>query len=126
MAPASKATKPCLGANSPKLVLGATPNAAPELPTLAPNIMSFHPDKTYLSMTPAEIAAAKKLTAEESRALANLFRAVRRLPLGLTVEVDEEGMVVRKQVTYGAYLNVGQLRRKTLKNGRKAPKTDDF
>ncbi len=57
-----------------------------------------------------------KMTAKESRAVADLLIALRRLPRGLTLEIVDEGAVVRKQTpSYSA--NVALLARKSLYGG---------
>jgi hypothetical protein len=81
--------------------------------------MAIITDRTWASMSDAEVQQAAKLTARESRAVARLIAAVRCLPRGLTVEVDDEGLIVRKQITRGYFHNVGRLKRRTLRDGVK-------
>lgn len=74
-------------------------------------------DRTWVMMTQDEIEKAAKLKAKESRAVAALLRAARSLPRGITVEVDDDGMIVRKQITREYFHNVATLKRRTLRNG---------
>jgi hypothetical protein len=82
-------------------------------------------DRTWASMSDAEIEQAAKLYAKEQRAVTALLRAARSLPRGITVEVDEDGMTIRKQITKGYFHNVATLKRRTLRDGVKF-KEDDF
>lgn len=72
-------------------------------------------------MTDAEIEQAAKLNAKEQRAINALLRAARSLPRGITVEVDEDGMIIRKQITAGYFHSVAKLNRRTLRDGVKFP-----
>jgi hypothetical protein len=75
-------------------------------------------------MSAAEVEKAAKLTAKEQRAVTAIINAARRLPRGITIDVDDEGMIVRKQITKGYFHNVGQLKRRTLRDGVKFKEDD--
>ena len=66
-------------------------------------------------LTDAEIKAEAKLTAKESRAITALTQAARRLPKGIVLDVNEEGLVIRKLITPGYAHCVTTLKRKSLK-----------
>jgi hypothetical protein len=71
-------------------------------------------NKTWAELTQAEVDAEAKLTAKESRAVSSLVRAVRRLPSGFCLSVDDEGFSVQKRITKGFAMGVAAVKRKTL------------
>jgi hypothetical protein len=65
----------------------------------------------------AAIDTDVKLTAKERRAVADLTRALRRLPRGIHVRVTREGAIVMKTVSKGYAGNIALLPRRTLHFG---------
>ncbi len=58
-----------------------------------------------------------KMTTKETCAVRDLMHALRRLPRGLQLDINEEGAVVRKRVRPGYAGNVALLARKSLYGG---------
>lgn len=71
-------------------------------------------NKTWATLTEAEIDAEAKLTAKESRAVAALVRAARRLPSNLTLRTDDEGLIIGKRITPGYSRNVAAVKRRSF------------
>lgn len=74
----------------------------------------FKDGKTYFDLSEAERKERAKLTAKESRSVSALIHAVRSLPTGLCIDVDDEGLTVSKRITEGAAMQVAEVKRRNL------------